>query len=487
MPVFFSDNFSLFALLAAALQLALVLGVIIRVTLTRHPPGSSFAWILITLSVPYIGFFLYLLLGEQSLGRWHSFKLRKAVRRYRQNYRKRIQPTIRLAPAVYAGIYRLAARLGKYPLTEHSSLHLLGDSNKTIDRILRDINLATHSLFFEFYIWDIGGRADEICQAVINASRRGVRCYILVDAIGSLNFLNSHWKDRLQEAGVVVEKALPVSVFGAFFARADIRLHRKIIIIDHAIAYTGSLNVIDPIFFKAKEHVGEWFDAMVRAKGEIVESLYGLFVFDWTVNADSQTQLPAFEHNNNQIDQRDKATVMLVPSGPGTTQNANQRLLLDAIHCAKKQIQIVTPYFIPSEALVLALQNACAKGIRVELIVPMKSDSKLVSYASYRYFDDLLQSGAKIYLFKNGVLHTKSLLIDHELAFFGTMNLDARSMHLNYELMLLVSNSVFSARLEALHESYKQQSDKLILSQWFHRPFLERIKEGMSHLVSPLL
>lgn len=487
MHEFLEDPFSSFATFAALLQLLLVFAVIIRVTLTRHPPGSSFAWILITLSLPYVGFFLYLLFGEQSLGRWHSRKLRKASRRYRQNFRKHIQPTLRSAPKEYIGIYRLAARLGKYPLTTHSSLHLLGDSTHTIDRILRDIRLAKHSLFFEFYIWDIGGRADEICQAVIEAANRGVQCYILVDAIGSLNFLKSHWKTRLQEAGVILEEALPVSVIGAFFARADIRLHRKIIIIDHTLAYTGSLNVIDPIFFKAKEHVGEWFDAMVRAKGEIVENLYDLFVFDWTVNADSSHKLPAFEQNNFAIDPRDKASVMLVPSGPGTTRNANQRLLLDALHSAKKHIQIVTPYFIPSEALVLALQNACAKGVCVELILPNKSDSKLVSYAGHRYFDDLLRSGVKIYLFKNGVLHTKSLLIDHELALFGTMNLDARSMHLNYELMLLVTCSHFSSRLEALHESYKEQSDKLFLAKWFHRSLLERIKEGMSHLVSPLL
>ena len=479
------DPLELASWVAAALQLALVIGVILRVMLTRHPPGSSFAWILITVLVPYIGFILYLLLGEKSLGRWHSRNIRREMRRRRQQFRH-IPLGDDYAPLHHRGLCRLASRLGKYPLTRESSLHLMSDPAEIMTRIITDIDAAKEQILMEFYIWDLGGRADDVSAALVRAAKRGVQCFVLVDDIGSAQFLKSNWVNIFQQAGIVLQCALEVSFFSALFARADIRLHRKIIVIDHEIGYSGIMNVGDPLFFKRDENVGQWVDAMVRAKGEIVKSLHHLFTYDLIVNND-KNPIPPYKFNKPPYDASDRANVMLVPSGPGTSTDANMRIMLEAIYQAKKSIHIVTPYFVPSEALVLALQNAAVRGVDVQLIIPEKSDSKLVTFASHRYFDDLLQAGVRIFFFQNGVLHTKSLLVDNEISLFGTVNMDMRSMHINYELMLLVLDKEFCTKINKMHDDYRMQSRPISLVRWYHRPLLVRMKEGASYLLSPLL
>ena len=478
----FPEPINLVGLAAVLLQLALTVGVILRVMLTRHPPGSSFAWILLTTILPYFGFILYLLFGERTLGRWHERKLRKEMRKRRQIFRH-IMHTEAMAPENYRNISKLATRLGKFPLTKKSSLRLLDDSEETLTLLVNDIDNAKELITMEFYIWDVGGKADDVSAALIRAARRGVQCYVLVDAIGSSRFLSSDWARMFRYEGIHLESALPVSLFSALLCRADIRLHRKIAVIDQKIAYSGSLNMADPHYFKRNANVGQWVDAMVRAKGEIVSSLYHLIHFDWKVLTDSEIIFPEFKNSAVvEFDMPDQATVMIVPSGPGTTNDANQRLIIEAIHQAKKSIEIVSPYFIPGEALALAL-----KGVQVTLILPRKSDSIMANYAAQRYFDELLKSGVHIKLYEKGMLHTKSVTIDGELSLFGTVNMDMRSMHLNYELMLLVFDEGFSQKVSTLNASYAQFSSEINLYQWYKRSIFVRMKEGASYLLSPLL
>lgn len=487
MFISFSEPSTIVGLCAVILQVTLTVGVILRVMLTRHPPGSSFAWILLTAILPYAGFILYLLFGERTLGRWHARKLRKEMRKRRQIFRH-IMHTEAMAPEDYRDISKLATRLGKFPLTKRSSLRLLDDSDETLTLLIRDINNAKELIAMEFYIWDVGGKADDVSAALIRAARRGVQCYILVDAIGSSRFLSSEWARMFRYEGIHLESALPVSIFSALLSRADIRLHRKIAVIDYRVAYSGSLNMVDPHYFKKNSNVGQWVDAMVRAKGEIVASLYHLIHFDWKVLTESDLPFPEFkDHAIENFDVPDQATVMIVPSGPGTTNDANQRLILESIHRAKQNIEIVTPYFIPGEALALALQNAAIKGVRVTLILSEKSDAPMVNYASRRYFDDLLKSGVRILFYKKGMLHTKSITVDGELSLFGTVNMDMRSMHLNYELMLLVFDREFSHKVSALNSTYAEFCSEINLYLWYKRSVWERMKEGASYLLSPLL
>lgn len=475
-----------FGIAAVVLQLALTVGVILRVILTRHPPGSSFAWILLTVALPYVGFFLYVMLGERPIGRWRAYKLKKILSTWESVSHQKTSRAKMPVGQRHKGLIRLAQRLGDMPMTEGSLLELLPDSEHALKRMLEDVNNARKSVSMEFYIWDLGGACDEMAQAVMSAAQRGVVCRVLVDDIGSRKFLRSAWPKRMRQAGVHVNSALPVSLFPLTKGRADLRLHRKTVIIDDTIGYTGSLNMIDPTLFNANEGVGEWVDAMVRIQGASVADLNQIFALDWALQPDDEGHMPELLPIPETAP-KGHACVTVLGSGPTTVDDANRRLIIEAINCARNRIYITTPYFVPDEAMVIALQNAAMRGVEVRLCIPKVCDSLWVRYASRRYFGVLLDSGVKILLFTDGILHTKAVTVDNDFSLFGTVNLDSRSLHLNFEMMLLIFDREFVQMLSILQYTYEKLAEPVDAKTWHQRPVWERFKEGICHLLSPLL
>ncbi len=475
---------------ALMLQAALTVGVILRVILTRHPPGSSFAWILLTAILPFIGFILYVWLGERPIGRWRARRLRKLLdhwERITDNGYARTgaapQPPRELR---HKGLAQLAQRLGDMPMTCGSDLELLADSTDALSRILEDVRAAQKTVSMEFYIWGLGGWCDKISQAVAQAAQRGCVCRILVDDIGSRAWLKSTWPAKLVAAGVHVSRALPVSLLPITKGRADLRLHRKTVIIDERIGYTGSLNLIDPDIFHATEGVGEWVDAMVRVRGTAVRDLNQVFLFDWALQPDIEGERISLEQAAP-VPAAGSACITVVPSGPTTVEDASQRLILEVIGCARERIYITTPYFIPGETLILALLNASLRGVDVHVCIPQKPDSQFVRWASRRYFSDLLKAGVKLSFFEQGLLHTKAITVDDTFSLFGTVNLDKRSLHLNFEMMLLIFDSKFVSDMTALHRRYEANSSPIDPERWHKRSLGQRFLEGLSYLLSPLL
>ena len=476
---------------AVLLQVFLIASVILRVILTRHPPGSSFAWILLTVILPYVGFVLYVWLGERPIGRWRARRLRNLLKHWEEvtdsGYAATGTVPTQQHGQRHKGLSRLAERLGDMPMTTGSKLELLPDSIEALARILKDVEHAQKTVSMEFYIWSLGGYCDRMATAVIEAAKRGVVCRILVDDVGSYEFLHSAWPSRMLEAGVHFNRALPVHFFSFGKGRADLRLHRKTVIIDDAIGYTGSLNMIDPEFFNISEGVGEWIDAMVRIEGTAVTSLNEVFFFDWALQPDDEGR-PAREIAPvPRTPAAGEAFVTVVPSGPTTVDDANKRLIIEAINCARSHVLLTTPYFVPDESLAIAIQNAALRGVEVRLCVPQKCDSKFVSWASRRYFSDLMACGVKILNFTDGVLHTKAITVDDDFALFGTVNLDNRSLHLNFEMMLLIFDPKFVSDMTTLHQQYESRSSAIDPARWHNRSLWQRFLEGLTYLLSPLL
>lgn len=216
-------------------------------------------------------------------------------------------------------------------------------------------------------------------------------------------------------------------------------------------------------------------------------ALRAVFLFDWNL----QTGEPFVPSSEAAFAARravgGAARVQVVPSGPGVDISANLRILVDAVAMARRRIVLTTPYFVPDPALALALQNAAMRGVQVTIILPAINDSKLVTYASRGFFDDLLAAGATILQFEGGLLHTKSVTVDDDFSLFGTVNLDMRSLHLNFELMLAVYDRGFNADLLALQQSYTADAKPLDAGPWKARPASERLLEGAASLVAPLL
>lgn len=486
----FIDSISLWGLVAALLQLTIIAGVILRVMLTRHPPGSSFAWILITTILPYVGFLLYLMFGERPIGQIRARRFRQMIDMWSRVAKHKLTPTgpLPLPLARHRALIHLAVRMGKLPVTSGSSIKLLSTTDTMFEAMLKDIRSAKDSIDMEFYIWADGGKENLISQALLAAHERGVAVRILVDDFGAREFLAGETCVLFRASGIEVASAMPMR-FLRFFGlqRADIRLHRKTVIIDDQIGYTGSLNMIDPHTYDAAATVGSWVDAMVRLEGPAVTSLKSVFLHDWSLQPDGDMSDIERLMVDRFVPQPGEATVVTVPSGPDSERGQNLFLLLEAINAARFSLTITTPYFVPNEVLATAILNAAYRGVTVTLIIPEKADSDMVGWAARRYFDDLLSAGVRILLYKGGLLHTKSVAVDDEFAVFGTVNFDNRSLHLNFEMMLLIFDPDFLQSLNALHASYETHSYTVDPAGWRDRRFAEKLKEGAAFLISPLL
>ena len=385
------------------------------------------------------------------------------------------------------GLARLAHAASRLPVLGGSTLSLQGGAEPILRAIIADIDAAAESVDMAFYIWNSGGVADEVQAALERAAARGVRCRVLLDALGSKAFLKSAAPARMRAAGVVLEAALTIGPLGMIWRRADLRLHRKIVVVDERTAYTGSMNLVDPRFFKQDAGVGEWIDAMVRVQGPAVAALRAVFLFDWSLQTGTEFTPSSAAAFADRRTVQGGARVQVVPSGPGIEVAANLRILVDAVAAARERIVLTTPYFVPDPALALALQNAAMRGVEVTIVLPAVNDSVLVTYASRGFFDELLAAGARLMKFEGGLLHTKSVTVDDVFALFGTVNLDMRSLHLNFELMLAVYDAEFTAALLALQQGYLRGARAVDAAAWARRPMRERLLEGAASLVAPLL
>ena len=482
-----------YALVTAAVAVLHLVGVGIvglRVIWIRRPAGSAFAWLLLVAMLPFAGLLLYLLLGERPIGRR---RLRRAQAFYasfpilaKPLWVLDVADPAQLPPA-QRGLSTLALRATGLPVLSGSTLALHEGAEAILRAIIADVDDARESVDMVFYIWSAGGIADEVAAALERAAARGVRCRVLLDALGSKVFLRTGWPVRLRAAGIQLEAALAISPLGLAFQRADLRLHRKIVVVDERIAFAGSMNLVDPRFFKQDAGVGEWVDAMVRVAGPAVAALRAVLLFDWNL----QTGEPFVSSSGASFSARHAvggdALVQVVPSGPGVDISANLRILVEAVATACRRIVLTTPYFVPDPALALALQNAAMRGVEVTIILPAVNDSTLVTYASRAFFDELLAAGARLLLFEGGLLHTKSVTIDDSFSLFGTVNLDMRSLHLNFELMLAVYDSGFNAALLALQRSYARDARPVDAAAWRARSRSQRLLEGAASLVAPML
>jgi cardiolipin synthase len=465
--------------------------IVLRVVMSRRSVGATLAWIMIVLAIPFFGFGLYLLIGELRLGSRRTRIVRQLMGPVRDRYHALDQPNLRVQwsrlPVDWQQLSRSGENMLQVPTLAGNRLELLGKWQVIFDRMIADIDSAEISCDFEFYIWQSGGRSDDVVAAIERASQRGVICRILVDALGSQKFLRSLDVQRLRRAGVIVQAALPGGLWRLPFVRFDLRLHRKIVLIDDQIAWTGSLNLIDPRYFKRDAGVGEWVDAMVRIEGPAVEALAITFQTDWYIETMSRgPELPDVTGQQRIVKHGD-SPVQVLPSGPANRVEAIERILITMVYAAKQELVITTPYFVPSESLQMALSSAAQRGVKVILILPAKVDSLLVRLASSTFKGELLDSGVFVALFHGGLLHTKSVTIDNQISLFGSLNLDPRSFRLNFEVTLAVYDEPFTRSLRELQQTYVEQSQMLDRHDWHRRTNVSRLAENLARLVSPLL
>ncbi len=484
------EELQLYAIVALTLHWTLVIGLSLRVIMRRRPVGVLLAWIAIILSIPLLGVLFYLFVGENRISSQYVRRFNGIRELYGQ-----WQRSLCTCPAVDRSgmspdvlpLRRQAETVFGFPALQGNRVRLLTDYESIFRSIIDDIRQCRSTCHLEFYIWYPGGLADELADAVINAARRGVVCRVLVDALGSKAFLKGDMPGKLRNAGVRMGVSLPVGIFSTLFSRADLRNHRKIAVIDGKISYTGSQNLVDPRHFKQDEGVGQWIDAMLRIEGPAVEALGGIFLQDWEVV--TGVSLAGLEecHDVAPVEEQGPVVLQAMPSGPARKPLAILQLLLSTFYAARRELIVTTPYFVPDDSLLTALISAAHRGVAVTVVLPEKNNSRLADYASRAVFEDLLEAGITIAAFRGGLLHTKSVTVDGEFCLFGSVNLDMRSLWLNFEISLMIYNREVTTQIRELQAGYIRDSDLLDPSVWRQRPFSRRLLENVAHLAAPLL
>lgn len=453
----------------------------------HHSPTTAMSWLLSIYLMPWPGFLLYAAFGSTALPRERAQRhetMLKALESDKAAFRRILDDESHWLPEELARLGTLGKKLGEMCITTGNSFDLIDREEDFIDRLCADIDGAERTVHLLYYIFVRDSVTEPLFASLEAAAGRGVECRLLVDALGSKAFLKKDAK-RLMAAGVRVVKALPPGLFRrtATTARYDLRNHRKIAVIDGRTAFTGSHNVTDPSY-GGKAGGRLWRDLTLRLAGPVALQLQGVFMEDWYV--ETGEALPMEEAFPRPV-RAGLAVIQTVPSGPSYPWQNYQRLVVSAIHRARRKIVITTPYLIPDDEMLHALETAALGGVRIQLVIPERSDQLLVGSAAKAYFDVLLDMGVEIYLYQDHIIHSKTMAVDHDLAFLGTSNFDIRSFAINFELNLVLYGKEETSAIRKAQENYILGSRRLTAEEWSRRPRALRIIHGVTKLFSPLL
>jgi cardiolipin synthase len=459
--------------------------VLAPIIIRKHSAGEAMAWLALALFQPIPGAILYAAFGRQLLGRKRVKANQRAARLVETKERVDAMEA-HSAPREaidegYRDLFRLATMVGgTRPLRGNAGEVI--DTDRFVGRLVGDIDAATHHVHLLTYIYrdDTTGRA--VADALARAARRGVACRVLADGSGSAAFFDG-MAPRMREAGIDVRDALPSKYFRRTLARIDVRNHRKLAVIDGRVAYTGSQNICDPDYGSSR--YGRWIDLTARLTGPMAMQMQMLFLEDWAAETGSVPGpeadiFPEPEHTGDIV-------VQAIPSGPGRREEAFRDVILGAINEANERIVMVTPYLIPDPPTQLALRLRALAGVKVDIIIPEKTNSFLVSAAAKSVLEELIEAGASVHLHQQGLLHVKALTIDDALTVFGSGNFDRRSFRLNYELNLLAHGRGVTIVMRERLERYLDDCRPLSAGELAGRPWIQKLADDTAKLVSPLL
>jgi cardiolipin synthase A/B len=473
---------------------ALIVDVTIRVTAIivvprNRRPTAAMAWLLAIYFIPFVGVLLFLLIGNPRLPR----KLRRkqtAINDYiRETSASLDFGTLRPhAPAWFTGIVTLNRNLGAMPLAGDNGAQLISDYRASLDAMAAAIRQAKRYVHVEFYILQSDDTTDDFFRALEEVASRGVIVRVLLD----------HWANRgkpyyrrtlrrLRAMGAHWHLLLPVQPLRGRWQRPDLRNHRKLLVVDGDVAYMGSQNVTDSSYNLRKNirRGLHWVDLMVRVEGPVVASINAVFLSDWYSETDEvltdEIELAKVSAGPGDLD------CQIVPSGPGFDFQNNLKMFLALLYAAQKRIIIVSPYFVPDEALLLAITTACQRGVHVELFVSEEGDQAMVYHAQRSYYEALLRAGVVIWMYRAPyILHSKSVTIDDEVAVIGSSNMDMRSFGLNLEISLLVRGEEFIHDMREVESTYRGLSRELTLEEWMNQPLRSTLLDNLARLTSAL-
>lgn len=451
----------------------------------RQTPEAARAWLLLTFFAPWFGGLLYLLIGETRLAgsrlKKHA-KMIELVQTLNQHIRNELTDISSAVPLQQTQLVRLAEQLGYMPALGGNDFELISGYDNIIDRLIADIETAQHHIHLLFYIIADDETGRKVVAALVKAVQRGVTCRVLVDSFGALPFIKKLGDDMIRQ-GIELHYVLPMGFFRTRFTRIDLRNHRKIAVIDGQLAYTGSQNIVNADYGYDIEGLS-YEELMVRLTGPIVLQLQAIFAGDWFIETGEMLRGDDIFHR---LTPTGKVVAQSLPSGPAYNQPSFQRMVVALINHAQERVVITTPYFIPGEAFLQAVETAVMRGVEVVLIVSSKVDQALVGYAQNAYYEQLLSAGVRIFIFGRALLHAKHTSVDNNIALIGSGNMDKRSFDLNFEISMLFYDEAVNKALRGEEAKYIEQAQELNQAAWRQRSSKERFLQDTAKLVSPLL
>ena len=473
----FSTGLSAAGTLIGFLSLAFIPLVLLR----RKDPAATFAWILVLLFVPVLGVVLFWFLGRDRVRRpvreriigGADLRGRITQRLSGQFDHALLERALDQQPLEQRGVMRLAAKLGKMEIVAGNDAQVLVGAPATYAALLDAIERATDHVHLEYYIFRADRSGKRLIEALERAAARGVRVRLLYDGYGSVG-LRRHLKGVLA-AGGYARPFFPLSVLRRAWT-VNLRNHRKLVVVDGRLGFTGGINVGDMFL--------EWRDVHLRLEGPVVAELQAMFAADWDLATRFDLSDPAFFPV---LEARGDAVAQVFGSGPDESLEAIHKLYFAAIASARRRVVLATPYFVPDKAMSVALQTAALRGVDVHLIVPARSNHRVTFHAGRSFYDELLAAGVAIHEYEAGMLHTKAMVVDDRFGTVGTFNLDSRSFRLNFELVAVLYDEASVERLAALLAEDLEASRRVELEGWRQRSLSTRIKEGFARLLSPLL
>lgn len=451
--------------------------------------SKTLAYLLVVIFLPVIGLIIHFMFGanyrKNKLYNKKIINNNALLRQARQKINLGAASTAEPKMQKNKKLARFLLQDSDSPLTANNEVKLLYNGENKFPEVIEALKNARHHIHIEYYIFEDEEIGRQIADILMQKAREGVQVRFIYDDFGSRS-IRKKLVPALIEAGVQAYPFYKI-YFMLLANRINYRNHRKIIIIDGGIGFTGGINVSNRyINSKSKPKQMYWRDTHVKITGPGVYYLQYLFICDWNFCTDQELTISE-DYFCTSPSTNGNALVQIAASGPDSDTPTIMFSLLQTIGMAEKEILITTPYFIPGETILDALSVAAISGVKVKILVPGRSDSAFVDAAARSYYADLLDVGVEIYLYQKGFIHAKTMIADDELCVIGSANMDHRSFELNFEVNSIIYNGGIAKQMRDTFYNDLKDATRIDAQQWNARPMFKQLPEKVARLLSPLL
>lgn len=472
----------LLSILLLPLYLYTLISTILVLLLENRNAAKSLSWVMVLLFVPLLGLFLYLLVGQDH--RKIKIISKKSIKKVNGRPVANLDLTEIDTKNLTDNQFKLVKLLHKNNESlgyASNKIEVLSNGETTFDALFEAIRNAKRHIHIQFFIFGDDRISNQLRELLIEKAKEGVRVRMIYDYWGSFD-LSKRYLKSLRESGAYVRSFLPLRIR---FSRSKInyRNHRKMVIVDGKIGFTGGLNVADRYIYG--NTLGTWRDTFIRIEGAAVHGLQRSFLIDWYFVEKKLIQGSSYFPSPEKFPREN--IVQIVTSGPDSDWKAILQGIAFAMVSATEYIYIHTPYFIPPSVLENCLQIAALSGIDVRLMIPVKSDSSLSDASTSTYLGRAMEAGVRIYRYNKGFLHSKAIVIDDYISIVGSCNLDERSFGQNFEANAFIYENKTAIQLKTLFLEDIKGCEELSLEGWRKRKKFQKFKESLARLFSPIL